>query len=205
MPRDPALFLARERLRPSTLTTRPAAPTLCPPSSPRSRRRRRTAAPRSCPSAPRRLTGRRAKGRTGTARARETARATGTGSRAGSRRSARRRAARTSFIEGWGPGPGGAAPEPRTGGRTFPNVAVTGHGKSPATSPSHNKVTFSSVPRTTHPLSPSIYKTGGSAMYDYDDYGGRQLPCVPGGAISRESSPWHAVMQRPPVRNGRRA
>ncbi|POR33859.1 Uncharacterized protein TPAR_05944, partial [Tolypocladium paradoxum] len=40
----------------------------------------------------------------------------------------------------------------------------------PATSPAHNKVAYSSVPRTTNPLSPSLYKTSGSAVYDdYED------------------------------------
>ena len=80
------------------------------------------------------------------------------------------RSRRDSFIEEWSPGAGGSATSAGSGARAFPPVAVAGHGQSPATSPSRNKVSFSSVPRTTHPLSPGVYKTSSSAIYDdYED------------------------------------
>ena len=86
------------------------------------------------------------------------------------KRSTSSRSRRASFIEGWGPGAGGSTSSAGSGPRTLPTVATTGRGGSPATSPSHNKVSFSSVPRTTMPLSPSLYKTSSSAVYDdYED------------------------------------
>ncbi|OAQ79941.1 growth-arrest specific micro-tubule binding domain-containing protein [Purpureocillium lilacinum] len=79
---------------------------------------------------------------------------------------------RHSFIEGWGPASGSSASAapPTTGatGRAFAGVATAGLGQPPAVSQSHNKVSFSSVPRTTaNPLSPGLYSN--TAAYD-DEY-----------------------------------
>ncbi|UNI20252.1 hypothetical protein JDV02_006355 [Purpureocillium takamizusanense] len=83
---------------------------------------------------------------------------------------------RESFIEGWGPASGSSAPAapPTAGvtGRSFAGFATSGLGQPPAVSPSYNKVSFSSVPRTAaNPLSPGLYST--TAPYDgeYHDDG----------------------------------
>ncbi|KAJ6439593.1 growth-arrest specific micro-tubule binding domain-containing protein [Purpureocillium lavendulum] len=79
---------------------------------------------------------------------------------------------RHSFIEGWGPASGSstsaAGPTSGATGRPFVTVATAGHVPAAAVSPSHNKVSFSSVPRTaTNPLSPGLYNT--TMAYD-DEY-----------------------------------
>lgn len=72
---------------------------------------------------------------------------------------------RNSFIEGWGPGGRSASANP--GSRSFNRIA-TGRMQGPAVTPSQ-QAAYSSVPRTTNPMSPGLYSSSGSgssAVYD---------------------------------------